>query len=293
MARRSTISGSAERKLPQLVVPRGEAERMIEDQLEKLDEIKANLEAVRSEEEFDDVSDSYWTWHSFVKEMLRRIFDTEEIAREFEGGGIGFIVAGRQTLAQRVHSRKTDIRFDRQRLTSIKQRLPLMSEAPSVGRMTEDQAETVWKKIETILTRFHQVARQLRRRHDNRPTLDIADEYDVQDLLHALLRLFFDDIREEEWTPSYAGGASRVDFLLKAEKITIEVKKARKSLSTKEIGDQLIIDIAHYQVHPDCKSLVCFVYDPDGYVRNPSGLENDLSKRHGDLLVKVYVMPKG
>jgi hypothetical protein len=49
-------------------------------------------------------------------------------------------------------------------------------------------------------------------RHDGRPTLGVGDEYDVQDLLHALLRLFFDDIRPEERTPSYAGESTRMDF---------------------------------------------------------------------------------
>lgn len=38
--------------------------------------------------------------------------------------------------------------------------------------------------IQTICSRFHQVARQLRHRHDERTTLQIKDEYDVQDLLH-------------------------------------------------------------------------------------------------------------
>ena len=57
---------------------------------------------------------------------------------------------------------------------------------------------------------------------------EIKDEYDVQDLLNALLRLNFDDVRPEEYTPSYAGSSTRVDFLLKKEKIVIEVKKTRK-----------------------------------------------------------------
>ena len=33
----------------------------------------------------------------------------------------------------------------------------------------------------------------LRERYDQRPTLDVNDEYDVQDLFHALLTLSFDD----------------------------------------------------------------------------------------------------
>ena len=72
--------------------------------------------------------------------------------------------------------------------------------------------------LDLIFTRFHKIARQLQSRYNHRDTLTIDDEYDVQDLLHALLQLYFDDIRAEEWTPSYAGKCARVDFLLKNEK---------------------------------------------------------------------------
>jgi hypothetical protein len=69
--------------------------------------------------------------------------------------------------------------------------------------------------IESLCYKFHVVSIQLQERHENRQTLIVNDEYDVQDLFHALLRIFFDDVRDEEWTPSYAGQASRMDFLLK------------------------------------------------------------------------------
>lgn len=145
--------------------------------------------------------------------------------------------------------------------------------------------------IGNILNRFHQVVIQLRDRYDNRETLDVADEYDVQDLLHTLLTLYCDDIRPEEWTPSYAGTSSRQDFLLKNEKIVIETKKTRKGLNNKELANELIIDIARYKAHPDCKKLVCFVYDPDSRIKNPRGFENDLSKDADDLSVMVYIRP--
>jgi hypothetical protein len=133
------------------------------------------------------------------------------------------------------------------------------------------------ENIVKICNSFHVVARQLRQRHSNKATLAIEDEYDVQDLFHALLRLFFEDVRPEEWTPSYAGGSSRVDFLLPQEKIVLEIKKTRNGLGEKEVGSQLLIDIARYQRHPDCKNLICFVYDPEGRIGNPKGLENDLN----------------
>ncbi len=147
--------------------------------------------------------------------------------------------------------------------------------------------------VELICLRFHYVARQLRSRHANRQTLSIEDEYDAQDLFHALLKLHFDDVRAEEWTPSYAGGSSRVDFLLKDEKIIVELKKTRTSLSDKTIGEQLIVDASRYRAHPDCKALICFVYDPEGRVGNPVGLERDLESMAIDLNIRVIVAPKG
>lgn len=92
--------------------------------------------------------------------------------------------------------------------------------------------------VRKICSRFHIVAKQLKdHRHEDRDTITIKDEYDVQDLLHALLKIFFDDIRPEECTPSYAGGSSRIDFLIKSKKMAIEVKKTRKGLRQKEIAD--------------------------------------------------------
>ncbi len=111
-------------------------------------------------------------------------------------------------------------------------------------------------------------------------------------MLHALLKLFYEDIRPEEWTPSYAGGASRMDFLLKNEQIVIEVKKTRTRLSSNKVGEELIIDIEKYSAHPNCKTLFCFVYDPEGILSNPSAIENDLSKKHNELNVCVVIEPK-
>ena len=146
--------------------------------------------------------------------------------------------------------------------------------------------------IDVITSKFHAVVIQLRHRHDSRPTLDVTDEYDTQDLFHSLLKLYFNDIRPEEWVPSYAGGASRCDFLLPEINTVVEIKKSRQSMTTKELGEQLIVDIARYKKHPQCSKLVCFVYDPEGRVSNPRGLENDLSNCDNGIDVRTIVVPK-
>jgi hypothetical protein len=136
------------------------------------------------------------------------------------------------------------------------------------------------------------VIRQLRDRHDSRDAHDVQDEYDLQDLLHSLLHLFFDDVRAEEYTPSYAGKAARMDFLLKDESIVIEAKMARKGLGAKEVGDELTVDIARYKVHPGCKMLFCLVYDPEHRIKNPRGIEADLAQNESGFQVKVFIVPK-
>lgn len=59
-----------------------------------------------------------------------------------------------------------------------------------------------------------------------------------------------------------------------------------------ELGEQLIIDRVRYERHPDCDTLVCFVYDPEGRIGNPRGIERDLENHTGGIKVRVIIAPK-
>ena len=144
--------------------------------------------------------------------------------------------------------------------------------------------------LKKICTNFHKCARSILNRHSKRATLEINDEYDVQDLLQGILRLFIDDIRPEDYVPSYAGGNSRIDFYLPKYETYIEIKMTREGLRDKEVGEQLAIDIARYG--DKCKTLVCFIYDKGSFLSNPYGLISDLEALSSDRLqVKVYIAP--
>lgn len=158
-----------------------------------------------------------------------------------------------------------------------------------VGRERRD-AESL---VLTLCRRFHLFAQQLLHRHSSRPTIEIVDEYDVQDVMHALLRFHFDDVRAEEVTPSMGGKSGRMDFLLKREQLIVETKMTRKSLAQKDVGDELIIDMKRYRSHPDYRTLICLVYDPSGFCHSPAALETDLSGTDGDLRTFVVVCPQG
>ena len=85
---------------------------------------------------------------------------------------------------------------------------------------------------------------------------------------------------------------SGVSIALKPEQIVVETKMTRKGLGQKEVVTELAEDILRYQSHQDCKTLICFVYDPAGRCSHPTALEHDLSKDHGTLRIIVIVQPK-
>jgi hypothetical protein len=154
---------------------------------------------------------------------------------------------------------------------------------------TDIQSATA--RIVQLADAFHRAVLQLRKRRSGREPLLINDEYDVQYIFAAFLETRFADVRLEEWGPSYAGRPSRLDFLLKEESVLVETKMIRSGLGDRKLGDELILDIAHYKERSNCKAIVCFVYDPEHQLTNPRGIENDLSKTTDGINVRVLVRP--
>ncbi|SRR5712691_6950414 len=144
-----------------------------------------------------------------------------------------------------------------------------------------------------LCRRIHRYVTALTNRTRGKPALVVNDEYDVQYLLNALLRVHFNDVRTEEGTGSYAGGAARMDFLLKAEQLVVEAKMTRPTLKDREIGDELLQDVGRYKHHPDCKGLICLIYDPSHLIANPHGVQSDLERMSSDkLIVAAVIVPE-
>jgi len=146
--------------------------------------------------------------------------------------------------------------------------------------------------VKVVCGRFHAVVRQLRLRGEHRATLQVEDEVDAQDLLHALLRVQFNDIDTDEWTPSYSSGALRTTLLLDESRLAVIVKKTRPGLTAKDLTDQLRVDAARFRFHGRCTTLLCFMYDPDGRIGNPQGFETSLTSVNDSFTVDVLVAPK-
>ncbi len=145
-----------------------------------------------------------------------------------------------------------------------------------------------------LLKNLRRAMHPLTQRRKGAVALTFSTEYDVQDLLHALLRPWVADIRPEEFTPSLAGSSTRMDFLLPAHRLVIELKFVRDANHATKIGNELIIDIEHYRKHPECDALWCVVYDPQHLIRNAEGLKKDLEgerkTKDGTVNVKLLVL---
>lgn len=183
----------------------------------------------------------------------------------------------------------------------LNEKTPPPSHCESCGRpfpwwtepAVEASSELDLDHLSRLLSRFPRYARLLKERLSGRAPFEIKDEYDVQDALKALLATVYDDVRPEECTPSHAGKGARVDFLLKIEATVLEIKMTRTGLADAKIGEELVIDIARYRTHPNCKRLVCFVYDPEHHIKNPAGLIGDLETHTTDALqVRVFIAPQ-
>ena len=154
---------------------------------------------------------------------------------------------------------------------------------------------SVEELLEKLLKGLPRAMHPLEHRRKGARSLTFESEYDIQDLIHSQLRPWVSDIRPEECTPSYAGSATRMDFLLPKHQLVIEVKRIRDKSHAARVGEELIVDIEHYRRHPDCAHLWCVVYDPDLLIKNPRGMISDLegsrSTPDGPVSVHVLVIP--
>jgi hypothetical protein len=141
-------------------------------------------------------------------------------------------------------------------------------------------------RLRHVCLRFHAIARQIRQRHDGRATLDVEDLHDVRDLLHALLCLEFEDVQ------ALQGLQSRADLLIEREQLAVIVKKTRHGFGAKEVAEEVTADVQRYAGRPDCTTVFCFVYDPEGRIGDPRKLEAELKSERDGRALEVLIAPK-
>jgi hypothetical protein len=181
------------------------------------------------------------------------------------------------------------------RLIQIGQPEPINSLPDNNSNIEGRKPSSIEDLLKIIIRGLPRAMQPLIHRRKGSQLLSFASEYDIQDLLHSLLRPWISDIRAEEFTPSYAGSNTRMDFLLPAHNLVIEIKKVRDKIHGTKVGNELIIDIEHYRKHPKADHLWCVIYDPELFIVNPKGMITDLegSRSTPDGHINVVVLIVG
>ncbi|MGE4299107.1 MAG: hypothetical protein AB7E47_13880 [Desulfovibrionaceae bacterium] len=117
--------------------------------------------------------------------------------------------------------------------------------------------------IEQLCRRLPQAARILAiRSRKGKAPYEIADEYDVQDLLHALLRGYLKYSVQEDPLPKVAGAkSSRADISIEELGVLIEVKYVHGPEDQKRLFEEFSQDLVLYAQWPHLKKLVYLIYN--------------------------------
>lgn len=239
--------------------------------------------------------DEFIDWNSYNEEMIKQAFDKpnntyfDSYRRK---SSVGAVFAGeykKPSFTEEVEGCREEMSYQVRRLKRLSDKIGLLRISSDPTDSTNINAQT---QLINLLNRFHKVAQELRDRREDRPTLIISDEHDVQDLLRALLRIYFLDVRIEEFSPSNSGSNSRLDFVLKDERTIIETKMTSPTLTDKKLGEELLVDIGRYKSYPDCETLILFIYDKGDHVRNKWGMKRDLEGQSTkQLKIVVIIVP--
>lgn len=214
--------------------------------------------------------------NSSLKESFREYADRAKLKSVFDKHPPSPIVKAIEIIDQYVTSIDTSL---------------LMDDFENVGNSVDELSN---RALGLILLKLRDVVSILnsKRRKDagiKRDGFVINDEYDVQDLLGALLNTCFNDIRYEEPMPSLGPSKTRCDLFIASHGIFIEVKTALKK-SEKEIFNDFSVDIPNYLKDPKCKKLILFVYDPNKKIINRTQFDELKNIKFGATSAEVEIV---
>lgn len=157
----------------------------------------------------------------------------------------------------------------------------------------QEEYKTDLQRLETYLRNFYLFIATMREKTpDKRASLQkealasiaIENEYDVQHLLYAVLRPLYPEIRKEVAEDSGVG-MIRSDLKIQPLSLIIETKCTRKSLSLKQLTEQIEADICHYQA----EHIWFYIYDKEKVIENVQNYEKHFNATFDGKHIKLIV----
>lgn len=131
-----------------------------------------------------------------------------------------------------------------------------------------------------VIDQFPAATHALRQRQRSRPPFVINDEYDAQDLFHALALGVLPDLVPEDPASKVAGKGSRLDFTSRSARLGVELKYLRSAADLERVRQEILVDESTYQMHPHVETVAVLVHDPLRHVApdQQAAFEADLSQ---------------
>lgn len=148
MATRRTPTPPTVKEQMALTVSREDAKARLQDRIDKgieLKQIQANTPAA-----FEELSNNYSKWTAFNSELLRRLFTTEDAAKEYEYWGVMAISRREPSLGEKIAEKYKDIDKKIHRLDSIIERLELIPLGNSVTPTPQEKTGAAGAKSNKV-----------------------------------------------------------------------------------------------------------------------------------------------
>jgi predicted nucleotide-binding protein len=130
MARKPASKTNEPERPIELSVSREEAKRRLVERIERGQEL--TKVQINTEDALESASHEYQKWSDFNTELLKQLFTTDALSKEYAWWGIAVASMGRESLGQRIAKHHDSVREKLRRLDSIVERLELYPLAASV-----------------------------------------------------------------------------------------------------------------------------------------------------------------
>ena len=131
MPERTESSQRRQSQPPNLTISRLEADKQLASRIGLGRELLSN--AMTSSGDYKRVKYKHKIWHEYNIELLRRIFDSDELSKEYSFWGVSLLA---ESLSEKIEFLSKDIATHIARLESIRERLALYPESPGPSGAT-------------------------------------------------------------------------------------------------------------------------------------------------------------
>ncbi|MGZ5093615.1 MAG: TIR domain-containing protein [Burkholderiales bacterium] len=124
MATKRRAAQQPPKQPPELLVSRDDAKARLQERIEKGLELKQRR--VDTREAYENLSNDFSKWDAFNNELLKRLFTTDELAKEYSFWGVMAIAMGERSLGEKIAEIYKDVDNKIHRIDSIIDRLELI-----------------------------------------------------------------------------------------------------------------------------------------------------------------------